>query len=68
MALDKPKDQDDTHKVGDLTFLTEKGFMEKMKPIKVDFSTMGFSINAGIDFGSAAECGTCSSSSGTCGT
>ncbi|MBW1615780.1 MAG: hypothetical protein JRJ49_04425 [Deltaproteobacteria bacterium] len=67
MALDKPKDQDSTYKVGDLTFLAEKDFIEKIKPIKIDFSNMGFNINAGIDFG-ASGCGTCGDSDGTCGT
>ncbi|MBW1650462.1 MAG: hypothetical protein JRJ44_07275 [Deltaproteobacteria bacterium] len=70
MALDKPNEQDNTYKVGNLTFVTEKNLMEKVKPIKIDFLNMGFNITAGIDFG-ASGCGGCGSSSETsetCGT
>ena len=67
MALDKPDENDNTYKVGDLTFLADKNLMEKVKPVKIDFAHMGFNITAGIDFGGSGCAGSCSSS-GTCGT
>ncbi|MBW1615779.1 MAG: IscA/HesB family protein [Deltaproteobacteria bacterium] len=66
LGMDNPNEQDNTYKVGDLTFLVEKDFMEKIKPVKIDFSNAGFNISAGMDFGPSG-CAGCASAEGTCG-
>jgi Fe-S cluster assembly iron-binding protein IscA len=66
LGMDEPKDQDNTYKVRDLTFIVEKDFMEKIKPIKIDFLNADFNISAGIDFGSSG-CAGCASAEGACG-
>lgn len=66
MALDEPKDSDDTFDVKGLKFVVDKDFMEKAQTIKIDFSGMGFQLDSNIDLGGQAGCGGCGSS-GTCG-
>ncbi len=65
MALDEPKENDDTIEIDDFTFIIEKEFMERAKPIKVDFSPMGFKLDCGIDFGASA-CSSCGSAETGC--
>jgi hypothetical protein len=39
----------------------EKDFLEKTKPITIDFTPMGFSISSNLDLGPKGEgCGGCS--------
>jgi len=63
MVMDQERPTDKTYTVGEFTFLVDSDFMEKVKPIKVDFKNVGFSIEANIDL-SSAEGGGCSG----CGT
>ncbi len=63
MALDEPKDSDDIFEVEGLKYIVNKEFMDKAKPIKVDFAMYGFKLDCGIDFGAA--CGSCSTE-GSC--
>ncbi len=65
MALDEPRETDDTLEIDDFKFVVNKDFMEKAKPIKVDFSPMGFKLDCGIDFGAAA-CGSCDTTGSCC--
>jgi len=37
MALDEPKASDTVHKVDNLQFIVDTDFLEKAKPVKVDF-------------------------------
>ena len=67
MALDEPKDTDDVFDVDGFQYLVDKEFMEQVKPIKVDFSGLGFKLDCGYDFGAAAGgCAGCGTSD-TCG-
>ncbi len=66
MALDEPKDSDDTFDIKGLKFVVDKDFMEKAQTIKIDFSGMGFQLDSNIDLGGQSGCGGCGSS-GTCG-
>ena len=67
MALDEPKDTDDVFDIDGFKYLVDKDFMEQVKPIKVDFSGLGFKLDCGYDFGAAAGgCSGCASD-GTCG-
>ena len=63
MALDEPKDTDDTFDIKGLTFVVDKTFMENAKTIKIDFSGMGFQLDSNIDLG---ESGCSGCGSGTC--
>jgi Fe-S cluster assembly iron-binding protein IscA len=59
LALDEPKDSDHVYDIDGFQYLVNKEFMEKVKPIKVDYLQMGFKIDCGIDFGAAcSSCGT----------
>ncbi|MCP4021313.1 MAG: hypothetical protein GY729_05680 [Desulfobacteraceae bacterium] len=66
MALDEPKDGDDTFDVKGHKFVVEKEFMDKAKPIKIDFSGMGFALDSNIELGGDDGCSGCGST-GTCG-
>ena len=66
MALDEPKDSDDIFEVDGFKYLVNKEFLEKAKPIKVDFAMYGFKLDCGIDFGAA--CGSCSTEGSCCST
>ncbi|THB79404.1 MAG: hypothetical protein D3926_10825 [Desulfobacteraceae bacterium] len=66
MALDEPRETDDTFDVKGLKFVVDKDFMEKAENIKIDFSGMGFHLDSNIDLGGQDGCSGCGSS-GTCG-
>ncbi len=60
MALDEPRNTDDTFDVKGHKFVVEKDFMEKAQTIKIDFTGMGFSLDSNIDLGQSG-CSGCSS-------
>jgi len=63
MALDEPRENDKTFEIDGFTYLMDREFLERAKPVKVDFLINGFKLDCGIDFSSACtSCGT----SGTC--
>lgn len=66
MALDEPKNTDDTFDVKGLKFVVDKDFMEKAENIKVDFTGMGFHLDSNVDLGGQEGCSSCGSG-GTCG-
>ncbi len=51
MALDEPRDTDESFPVNGFTFLINKDFLTKVQPIKVDFTGFGFKLDCGIQFG-----------------
>jgi Fe-S cluster assembly iron-binding protein IscA len=59
MALDEPRDNDETFNDRGLTYLVDKELLSKVQPIKVDYvnSPMGsgFSISSNMQMG--ASCG-----------
>ena len=65
MALDEPKDTDDSFEVDGFTYVVNQALLEKATPIKIDFSPMGFKLDCSIDFGASA-CGSCSTSGSCC--
>ena len=65
MALDEPRDTDESFAVNGFTFLVNKDFLEKVKPIKVDFTGYGFKVDCNIQFGATGGCSGCGSA-GTC--
>jgi len=66
MALDEPKDNDDTFDVKGLKFVVDKEFMQKAETIKIDFTGMGFHLDSNMDMGQSSGCGSCGSG-GSCG-
>ncbi|MFZ5564596.1 MAG: hypothetical protein ACOZBW_11135 [Thermodesulfobacteriota bacterium] len=65
MALDEPKASDTVHKVENLQFVVDTEFLEKAKPVKVDFNQFGFAISSAIELKKSGSCGSCGS--GSCG-
>jgi len=57
MALDEPREGDETFKKNGLTFIINKEIFELAKPIGVDFVTTpqgsGFKLSSSLDAGSA---------------
>jgi iron-sulfur cluster assembly protein len=67
MALDEPKDDDQVYEIDGFKYLVNKEFLDKVQPIKVDFTEMGFKLNCGVDFAATASaCSGCGTSN-TCG-
>jgi len=64
MVLDEPTDSDKEFEVNGFKFIADKDFLEKAKPIKIDYRGMGFSISSSMPLGDG--CGS-SCGSGSCG-
>ena len=68
MALDEPRETDETFEVEKFKFIVDKDFLERAKPIKVDYLISGFKLDCGIDFSaSASACSSCATKSDSCG-
>ncbi|OQX63608.1 MAG: hypothetical protein B5M56_02465 [Desulfococcus sp. 4484_241] len=65
MALDEPRESDTVHNIDGLTFIMDSAFLEKAKPVKVDFNQFGFAISSSIELG-GGSCNSCGSGS-SCG-
>ncbi len=64
MALDEPRDTDDVFEVDGFKYIVNKEFMERAKPIKVDYQVYGFKVDSGIDLGEGCKsCGSTESCS-----
>lgn len=61
MALDEPRETDKIEDINGLSFLVDKDFFEKIQPIKIDYTPLGFKIDCDFDFG-----GDCSAFRTTC--
>ena len=64
MALDESKDNDEIFEVAGHKYIIEKELLEKVAPVTVDFTEVGFRIDANLEPGESA-CGGCSSA-GSC--
>lgn len=68
MALDEPKDTDEVFDFeGDIKFVMEKELLEAAKPVKVDITYTGFSVDSNLQLGGGG-CGSSCSTDGGCGT
>jgi iron-sulfur cluster assembly protein len=65
MALDDPKESDETITINGFTFVVDKALLQQAQPIQVDFKQYGFKIDCSLDFGGG--CGSSCSSKGRCG-
>ncbi len=50
MALDEPKETDTVYDIDGFSYLVDAEFIEKVKPIKVDFVDIGFRLSCAVDF------------------
>ncbi|WDN90263.1 hypothetical protein BuS5_03234 [Desulfosarcina sp. BuS5] len=66
MALDEPKDTDHVYDIDNFKYVVDKKFMEKAKPIMVDFMQMGFKLTSGLKIEAGAGCSGCGSTSSCC--
>jgi Fe-S cluster assembly iron-binding protein IscA len=66
MALDESKDTDKVFDIDGFKYVVDKDFLEKVKPIKVDFLVSGFKVDCGIDFTSG--CSSCGTTGSCCST
>ena len=67
MALDEQRDQDEVYDIDGFQYLVDKDFLEKAKPIKVDYMVHGFKLDCGMDFGPAGGCAGCGTDGDSCG-
>jgi iron-sulfur cluster assembly protein len=57
MALDEPKDDDTVYELDGFKYIIRKTLLDRVRPVKVDFSSIGFRITSSMDRG--AGCATC---------
>jgi iron-sulfur cluster assembly protein len=67
MALDEQRPSDYVMEQGGFQFIVDNAFLEKAKPIKVDFHQMGFMVTSSIELSSGGGCSGCGTDS-SCGT
>lgn len=68
MALDEPKDSDEVFDFdGDIKFVMDKQLLDSAKPVTVDISYMGFTVDSSLPTGGSCGSGCGSSGSGGCG-
>ncbi len=67
MALDEPRETDESFEIEGFKYIAEKAFLEQAKPIKVDFLQTGFKIDSSLDLGAGDACGSCGTKSDSCG-
>jgi hypothetical protein len=52
------------YEIEGFTYIVDKDFMDKVKPIKIEFLDTGFKVTTGIDFGS--PCSSCDTARSCC--
>lgn len=67
MALDEPKETDRVFDIEGFQYVVDQQFIEKVKPIKVDFVEIGFRLSCAVDFSAGSSACSGCGSSGTCG-
>ena len=63
LALDEPKETDQTFTIDGITYLVDKDLMAEARPIKIDFVDTGFQRGFSITSKVSRNSGTCG---GTC--
>jgi iron-sulfur cluster assembly protein len=67
LALDEPKDGDDTFEAGGYTLLAEKTLLAASGAISIDMTEYGFSVDSENPMGGGGSCGSGGCGSGGCG-
>lgn len=65
MALDETKENDEVFEIEGNKYVIDKDLLSKAAPVKIDFTSMGFKIDTGMDLGASA-CGDCSTTGSCC--
>jgi iron-sulfur cluster assembly protein len=63
LALDEPKDTDDSFNVSGYTFVIDKDLMTQAESIKIDMTYMGFQVESNLQLGGGGCGSSCSTSS-----
>ena len=53
LALDEPGKTDEVFEIDGFQFVVDKAFLNKFKPIKVDFNPIGFEVTAAVSYGAS---------------
>jgi Fe-S cluster assembly iron-binding protein IscA len=64
MALDEKREDDTVFTHGGVAYIMEKILFEKAKPVKVDYSGMGFNLSSSLELNSG--CSSCGSAGSCC--
>ena len=65
IALDEPRENDQTFEIDGFTYIIDKELLEKAQPVTVDFKIFGFQIDSQLVLEPAeGGCSACSTSSG----
>lgn len=68
LALDQKKDDDEGFDVGDgIQFVINKELLEEAKPVRIDLTYAGFTVDSELELGGGG-CGSGCGSGGGCGT
>jgi Fe-S cluster assembly iron-binding protein IscA len=67
MAIDEKKNTDEVFEIAGVSYVIEKGLLEKATPLEIDFQGMGFKINSSLVLeGGCSGCSCGSDDSGEC--
>ena len=64
LALDEQKETDHVYEIEGFTYIVDKDFMDKVKPIKIEFLDTGFKLTTGMDLGT--PCSSCDTARSCC--
>lgn len=69
MALDGPKEDDETFNDNGITYVINSQLLEQVKPVNVDYidTPMGAGFKISSNLASGGSCGTSCGSGGSCG-
>ncbi|GAB7080226.1 hypothetical protein JCM14635_18990 [Megalodesulfovibrio paquesii] len=65
MALDEPNDKDEVFTQGSYSIVMERELFNQAKPLRIDVSYMGFSVESSLQLGGGG-CSSGSCSGGSC--
>jgi len=63
LALDEPNDKDEVFTQGEYSIIMERELFNQAKPLRIDVSYMGFSVESSLQLGGGCSSGSCSSGS-----
>lgn len=67
LALDEPREEDDTFDLDGLSFVVDKDLLAEAKPIHIDMTPMGFNLTSSLKLEGGGGCGCSSCGTGSCG-
>jgi hypothetical protein len=64
LALDERKETDHLYEIEGFSYIVDKDFMDKVKPIKIEFLDTGFKVTTGMDL--RTPCSSCDTARSCC--